>query len=104
MAKVSIGRSRLPPEAIRWLAISGIIVTSDPVRDRIVALTRPRSGATSSMSRPIEGADGLSKGTTTANRVLRNRGTGKHRNAMVSRQVRRCRGGRAPVDARWLDE
>ncbi len=38
MAIVSIGRSRLPPELIRWLATSGIIVTSEPVRDRIAAV------------------------------------------------------------------
>ena len=58
IASVSIGRSRLPPELIRWLATSGIIVTSDPVRDRIVPLTRSMSAATSSTRRSMElGAD-----------------------------------------------
>ena len=38
IASVSIGRSRLPPDEIRWLATSGIIVTSEPVRDRIVGV------------------------------------------------------------------
>ena len=54
MASVSIGRSRLPPDEIRWLATSGIIATSEPVRDRMVALTRSISGATSPASRSIE--------------------------------------------------
>src|SRR6267378_2172871 len=87
MASVSIGRNRLPPDAIRWLAISGIIVTSDPVRDRMVALTRSMSGATRSIRRPIEG-EGLSKGTTTAKGETPDQGTRQDRNAMVERQVR----------------
>ena len=45
IASVSIGRSRLPPEEIRWLATSGIMVTSEPVRDRMVALTRSMSAS-----------------------------------------------------------
>src|SRR5207302_6821540 len=69
--------------------MSGIIVTSEPVRDRIVALTRSMSGATSSISRPIEGTDGLSKGTMTAKRRAPEEGTNEHRNAMVRRQVHR---------------
>src|ERR1044072_7755293 len=44
------------------------MVTSDPVRDRIVALTRSMSAATSPTSASIE-AFGLSKGTITATRV-----------------------------------
>ncbi len=66
IAKVSIGRSLLPPEEIRWLATSGIIVTSEPVRDRIVALTRSMSGATSALRRSIDAEGWFSKGTTTA--------------------------------------
>src|SRR4249920_664501 len=69
MASVSIGRSRFPPEEIRWLATSGIMVTSEPVRDRIVALTRSISAATSPTSSSIEALDGLSKGTITATLV-----------------------------------
>src|SRR6185437_13603268 len=69
IASVSIGRSRFPPEEIRWLATSGIMVTSEPVRDRMVALTRSMSAATSSTSRSIEGFWGLSKGTITATPV-----------------------------------
>jgi hypothetical protein len=42
-----MGRNRLPPEEMRWFATSGIIATSDPVRERITWLTRARSGATS---------------------------------------------------------
>jgi len=63
MARVSIGRSRLPPDEIRWLATSGIIVTSEPVRDRIVVLTRCMSGATRSMRRSMVVGERLSKGT-----------------------------------------
>src|SRR5262245_41303031 len=66
MAIVSIGRSRLPPDSIRWLAIWGIIVTSDPVRDRIVVLTRSMSAVTRSIRRTMEAEEGLSNGTTTA--------------------------------------
>src|SRR3954454_9274917 len=69
MASVSIGRRRLPPEEIKWLATSGIIVTSEPVRDRIVALTRSMSAATSATSPSIEAPDGVSKGTITATQV-----------------------------------
>ena len=66
IANVSIGRSRLPPELIKWLATSGIMVTSEPVRDRIVALTRSMSAATRSTNWSIEAPEGLSKGTITA--------------------------------------
>ena len=69
IASVSIGRSRFPPEEIRWLATSGIMVTSEPVRDRIVALTRSMSAATSATSSSIEALEGLSKGTITATLV-----------------------------------
>src|SRR5436190_12061923 len=69
MASVRIGRSRLPPEEIRWLATSGIMVTSEPVRARMVVLTRSMSAATSPTSGSIEAFDGLSKGTITATQV-----------------------------------
>src|SRR5665213_600335 len=59
----------LPPDEIRWLATSGIMVTSEPVRDRMVALTRSMSAATSPTSWSIEALDGLSKGTITATLV-----------------------------------
>src|SRR5215203_214616 len=45
------------------------MVTSDPVRDRIVVLTRSISAATSPTSSSIAAFDGLSKGTITATRV-----------------------------------
>jgi hypothetical protein len=45
------------------------MVTSEPVRDRIVALTRSMSGATSATSSSIEALAGLSKGTITATLV-----------------------------------
>src|SRR6185437_14514780 len=45
------------------------MVTSEPVRDRIVALTRSMSAATSSTRRSIEAFEGLSKGTITATPV-----------------------------------
>src|ERR1700746_273499 len=69
MASVSIGRSRFPPEEIRWLATSGIIVTSEPVRDRMAALTRAMSAATSAIRASMDAPEGLSKGTITATRV-----------------------------------
>src|SRR5262245_7974212 len=88
MASVSIGRSRLPPEAIRWFATSGIIVTSDPVRDRMVALTRTISAAPSVVSRSIEGGEWHSNGTTTAKDQAPVARTRDNRNAMVDGQAR----------------
>jgi hypothetical protein len=41
------------------LATSGIMVTSEPVRDRMVAFTRAMSAATSSTSRSMEASEGL---------------------------------------------
>src|SRR5262249_26180906 len=64
-----MGRSRFPPEEIRWLATSGIIVTSEPVRDRMVALTRAMSAVTSATRASIDAPEGLSKGTITATPV-----------------------------------
>src|SRR5215470_9455730 len=94
MASVSIGRSRLPPEEIRWLATSGIIVTSEPVRDRMVALTRSISAARSLTNGSIEASWGFSKGTITATPVstfaifpIENR------NWHVKRQVHACHKG-----------
>jgi hypothetical protein len=40
----------LPPEEIKWLATSGIITTSEPVRARIVSFTRSISAATNATS------------------------------------------------------
>src|SRR5919112_6610242 len=63
-----MGRRRLPPDEMRWFATSGIMVTSDPVRDRIIALTRSISEATreTSFSMLAFGWGGFSsKGTTT---------------------------------------
>src|SRR5512146_3163075 len=45
------------------------MVTSEPVRARIVALTRSMSGATSATNSSIEALAGLSKGTITATLV-----------------------------------
>src|SRR5579859_1643349 len=45
------------------------MVTSEPVRDRIVAFTRSMSAATSWTSPSIDASDGLSKGTITATLV-----------------------------------
>src|SRR5260221_4839142 len=92
MARVSIGRSRLPPDEIRWLATSGIIATCDPVRDNMVVLTQSMSGGTSSLRRSMVADERLSNGTMTAKRRapewVPNARTWKHRNAMVTRQVR----------------
>jgi hypothetical protein len=69
IASVRIGRRRLPPELIRWFATSGIIVTSEPVRVRIVELTRCMSALTNSERPSIEGAGWLPNGTITANEI-----------------------------------
>src|SRR6185437_1339423 len=91
---VRIGRSRLPPEVIRCLATSGIIVTSDPVRDRMAPLTRSMSAVTRSISLSIEASPWLSNGTTTA-KIFTPDGAGqsKHRNGMLGRQGRSDAGG-----------
>jgi hypothetical protein len=52
------------------LATSGIIVTSDPVRDRIVAFTRSMSAAASRTRASREAEDGDSNGTMTAKGLL----------------------------------
>src|SRR5215510_5525539 len=92
MASVSIGRSRLPPDEIRWLATSGIIVTCEPVRDNMVVLTRSMSAATSSLRRSTVDAERLSNEKMTAKRRapegVPNARTWEHRKAMVMRQVR----------------
>ena len=44
-ARVSIGRMRLPPAAMRWLANSGIIGTSEAMRAMITSFTRVTSSA-----------------------------------------------------------
>jgi hypothetical protein len=48
------------------IAASGIIVTSEPVRERIAPLTRCMSAETRSTRRSIEGSPGLPNGRTTA--------------------------------------
>ena len=53
------------------------IFTSDPVRDRMVALTRSMSADTSVVSPSIDGVEWLSNGTTTAKEGLRFRGRGR---------------------------
>src|SRR6266436_4084158 len=94
MASVSIGRSRLPPEEIRWLATSGIMVTSEPVRDRMVVLTRSMSAATRETSASIEAFDGLSNGTITATLV-----SIFAQFALSLRYNRKCRKGRQGQEA-----
>jgi len=42
------------------------MVTSEPVRDKMAALTRSMSEATRATSSSIDAAEGLSKGTITA--------------------------------------
>src|SRR5262249_34755435 len=92
MASVGTGRSRLPPDEIRWFATSGIIATCDPVRDNMVVLTRSISAATRLLRRSMVAGERLSNGTMTAKRRapewVPNARTWEHRNAMVTRQVR----------------
>src|SRR3954467_6038115 len=90
MASVGMGRRHLPPDEISWLATSGIIATCDPVRDKIVVLTRAMSSATSSISRSMDDGERLSKGTMTAKRRAPNERTCEHRNAMAMQQVQRA--------------
>src|SRR5258708_22137285 len=91
MARVSIGRSRLPPDEIRWLATSGIIATCDPVRDNMVVLTRSMSAVTSSLRRSMVAGERLSNGTMTAQRHAPEWGpnarAGGHRKGMVKLPV-----------------
>src|SRR5690349_14682470 len=54
-----MGLSRLPPEEIRWLAISGIISTSEPALDRISSLTLPMSTAVRSIRSLMEAGSRL---------------------------------------------
>ena len=86
--QVSIGRSRLPPELIRWLATSGIIVTSEPVRVRMTLLTRSMSARNEVEQRIDRGLIGtFETGRRQPRNILHSR-TREHRNAMVTRQVR----------------
>src|SRR5260370_39284553 len=64
------------------------MVTCDPVRDRIVVLTRPMSADTRLIRRSMVVGERLSKGTTTAKASAPSGRTRDHRNAMVGRQVR----------------
>jgi hypothetical protein len=61
-ASVSIGRRRLPPESIRWRAISGIISALAAAMSRIIWLTRCMSASTSC----IRGAIDFSRGAAGA--------------------------------------
>src|SRR5258708_31519145 len=92
MARVSIGRRRLPPDEIRWLATSGIIATCDPVRDNMVLLTRSMSAATSSLRRSMVAGERASNGAMTVTRHAPGWGphaeAGKHRNHLVPRRAR----------------
>src|SRR5437867_10005889 len=77
------------------------MVTSEPVRDRIVPFTRSMSAAKNPIRRAMEGGEGFSNGTMTAKGSLRDEGratietlwwAGKSAgggNAMVGGQVRR---------------
>src|SRR4029453_2050574 len=64
---VSIGRSRLPPESIRWCARVGISSTSDTALSRMMRLTACISSATISIKglMPSAGSRASSNGTTT---------------------------------------
>src|SRR6187200_797678 len=62
-----MGRSRLPPESIRWCASLGISSTSDTALSRMMRLTACMSSATipSRGFRPSAGSRASSNGTTT---------------------------------------
>ena len=74
------------------MATSGIIVTSEPVRVRIVGVDALHVGG-DQLDQAVDGGVGRTlKGTTTAKWDLRiaARGTQEDRNAMINRQVRRA--------------
>ena len=66
-AIVSMGRSRLPPDSIKWWARLGISSTSETALSRMMRLTACMSAATISSSglRPSAGSRASSNGTTT---------------------------------------
>src|SRR5215475_10464478 len=64
------------------------MVTSDPVRDRMVPFTRSMSAVKNPIRRAMEGGEGFSNGTMTAKGSLREARTRDNRNAMVGGQVR----------------
>src|SRR5579872_2708681 len=83
------------------------MVTSEPVRDRMVAFTRAISAAASAMSRSIDASDGLSKGTTTATSSLQVRPTGhilgyNHRTSADVRIGALARQGQAATTTRQV--
>src|SRR5580700_4886492 len=71
---------------MRWLATSGIMATSEPVRARMAPLTRSMSAETRSTRGSIEGSCGLPNRRITATE-LSPQGPRDHRNAMVMLQV-----------------
>src|SRR5690606_7503940 len=68
-----MGRKRLPPDEMRWLATSGIISTSEPALASISSLTRAMSVAVRSISCLMEGASRFPSPrlTTTPTAILR---------------------------------
>src|SRR5438309_12052242 len=80
------------------------MVTSDPVRDRIVALTRSISGATSPSRLPMEAEEGLAKGTMTAKEGTPDEGRPRIETlSFASRQVRHSVKRDVGLRRRWFD-
>src|SRR5215510_11605490 len=80
------------------------MVTSDPVRDRMVPFTRSMSAVKNPIRRAMEGGEGFSNGTMTAKGSLQEARTRDNRNAMVGGQVRRVAvhpGVHAPQRIMW---
>src|SRR5262245_44689494 len=107
-----MGRSLLPPDAIRWLATSGIMATSEPVRDRMAAMTGAMAAVKKPLRRARDGGEGFSNGTMTAKGSLRQGRTRDNRNAMVGGQAAPgclCtpefarRKGHVALRARWVN-
>jgi hypothetical protein len=63
------------------------MATSEPVRDKMAALTRSMSAVKKSIRRAMDGGEGFSNGTTTAKGSLRQGRTHDNRNAMVAGQA-----------------
>src|SRR5215469_14386040 len=66
------------------------MVTSDPVRDRMVVLTRSMSAAVSLISWAMEGAAWLSKGTMTAKAALQMEGRARIETVWLGGKYTKC--------------
>ena len=76
------------------MATSGIIVTSDPVRERIISFTRFMSAATSAVSGSISRSGALSPNATTCPNVPPSLVSRAHSTIKTTPKGRKRRAGR----------